>query len=104
MTKTKMKNKKFTLKIFNKILLLLIIVSGVYYLACINDLSVKSFRIQELKQEISRLDNENNDFEVKVMSLNSYNDLNQKVNGLDMVAVGEIDYIVSGAGVVAVQK
>ena len=112
MTKTKMKtqnltnptkNKKFSLKIFNKILLLLIIVSGVYYITCINDLSIKSFRMQELKDQINYLDNKHSEFEAKIMFLNSYNNLSQKVETLNMVAIGEIDYI-AGTGVVAVQK
>ena len=112
MTKTKIKtqnlinqtkNKKFGLKIFNRILFLLIIVSGVYYLTCINDLSVKSFRMQELKDQINYLDNKHSEFEAKIMFLNSYNNLSQKVETLNMVAIGEIDYI-AGTGVVAVQK
>ena len=102
-TKIKTKSRKFNFKMVNKILLLLIVASGVYYLTCINDLSVNSFRIQELKKEISCLDNENINFEAMVMSLNSYNNLSQRVEKLNMTAVGEVKHI-AGAGSVAMQK
>ena len=103
MIKTKIKNKKFILRMFNKILFLLIIAGGVYYVTCINDLSVKSFRMQELKSQASSLDNKHSELEAKIMFLNSYNNLSQKVETLNMVAIGEIDYI-AGAGAVAIQK
>lgn len=97
------KNKIFNINLLNKFLFILIIIFSLSYIICTNDLSVKSFQIQEIKKQISYLDNENAGFEVKSMSLNSYNNLNQKVAELKMVAVGEIEYI-TGIGAVAVQK
>ena len=99
----KIKNNNFNLNIFNKFLFLLIMAGGVYYVTIINDLSAKSFKIQELKEEISCLENENSNFESKVMSLNSFSNLKQKVEKLDMVAVNEINYIHS-SGAVVVKK
>ena len=100
------KNKKFrfSLKTFNRMLFLLIIICGVYYMASINDLSVKGFKLLEFKEKISQLNSENNKLELEVMSLGSYGNLNQRVERLNMVAVGEIDYIVGSEAVVAVQK
>jgi len=106
MTQTKnKKNKKRTINLaaFNKILYILIIIFGVYYLIGVNDLSVKGFRLQESKNKINQLINENNKLELKTMSLQSYNNLSQKVKELNMVAVNEIDYL-SGAAVIVVKK
>lgn len=99
----KNKNKSLNLKMFNRVLSILIIICGVYYLTCINDLSVKSFKMQEFKQVMSQLDKENSDLEVKIMSLNSYNYLNQKVAGLGMVAAGEVEYIAAAGSVAALR-
>lgn len=104
MTQQNKNKKKFKLGIFNKILFVLIIVCGVYYVTGANDLSAKSFKLQELKSKISNLDNENNNLDSKKMLLNSYNSINQRIAEFDMVAVGEIEYITMGAGVVAVKK
>ena len=105
-TNTNIKNKikRFNLGIFNKILFALIIVCGVYYVTGTNDLSVKSFKLQELKSEISYLNNENNNLDSKKMSLSSYNSVNQRIAELDMVAAGDVEYITMGMGVVAVKK
>lgn len=84
-------------------LFLLIIICGVYYITSINDLSVKGFKLLEFKEKINRLNSENNKLELEAMSLESYSDLNQRVKRLNMVAVGEIDYIVN-AGAIVVKK
>ncbi|MBA3046845.1 cell division protein FtsL [Patescibacteria group bacterium] len=99
------KNKrKFNLEIFNKILFILIIVCGVYYLTGTNDISVKSFKLQELKLKANSLNNENGNLNIRQMSLNSYSDVNQRVAELDMVAAGEMEYITMGAGAVAIKR
>ena len=100
----KTKTKKFNLEIFNKILFIFIIVCGVYYLTGTNDISVKSFKIQELKLKADSLNNENGNLEVEKMSLSSYNNISQRVAELDMVAAGEMEYITMGIGAVAVKK
>lgn len=103
-TKTKIKDK-LTWKNFNKILFSLIVVSILYYVTGINDLTVKGFRLQELKNDVAKLREENKKVKVSVMELESYNNLSEKAKTLDMVAVGEeIDYLVVGAGASAVAK
>ena len=98
------KKKRFSLKRFNQILFILIVIFGVYYLTCINDLSVKSFKMQGLKEEAARLNNENNNFEVIAMSLNSYNSLSRRVEQLHMVAVDKINYVDASVSAVAIQR
>lgn len=87
------KKNIFTLKNFNKILFLIIIVSGVYYIAGTNDLSIKGMALSDLKQERNRLVNSNNKLELQAMTLSSYDKISQRVGDLRMVAVGEINYI-----------
>jgi len=101
-TKTKENKKlKFNLKIFNIFIFVLVLVSGVYYLVGINDLTIKGFKLQELKKEVSQLNDKNKELEIKVTYLESYNNLNERAQELKMVAVGEIDYITSVVEIVA---
>ncbi len=100
MTKTKSisekKNKKsfLILKNFNKFLFGLIIIGGLYYVVNINDLAVKGFSLQELRQEARLLNAANKEVDLAIMSLESYNKVSQRATeDLKMVAVGEIDYI-----------
>ncbi|MFH1661838.1 MAG: hypothetical protein ABIA02_01960 [Candidatus Falkowbacteria bacterium] len=101
--KQKHKTKIFNLKMFNRFLFILIIASSVCYLKGINDLSVNGFKIQELKHKISIISEENKENELKIMALESLNNLDEKVKELNMVAVGEIDYITSSIEVVAMK-
>jgi hypothetical protein len=90
------KNKKrirLNLKIFNKALLILIIILGVYYIAGINDLTVKGFELQELKVGAMDIGDKNSSLELQTMSLGAYNNLSERINKLDMVAVGHVEYI-----------
>lgn len=89
-------NKSFAnvkLQKINKILFLLIIVTGVMYLIGTNDVSIKSFVLQQHKKEAMKLRNDNNDLELQTMSLSSYNNLSRRVEGMKLVKVDKIDYI-----------
>jgi len=107
MTKTKSisekKNKKsfLNLRNFNRFLFSLIIISGLYYVVSINDLAIKGFSLQKLRQEVRLLNAANKEIDLKIMSLESYNELSQRAtDDLKMVAVGEIDYLTAINGVV----
>ncbi len=82
-----------SLKYFNKLLLFIIILLGVYYIAGTNDLAVKGIALSDLKQERNKLADENNKLELQAMTLSSYNRISERISGLKMVAVGNIDYI-----------
>ena len=83
-------------KIFGSLNFLLIgiimIVSG-YYVATTNDLTIKGLRIQELKREVSRHNEENRSLTVKISSLKSYNSIVKRTQELGMTDVEEINYI-----------
>lgn len=84
---------RLNLKTLNIFLFALIMLLGLAYVICVNDLTVKGFSLQELKSQANTLANENQEYEAKVMALQSYNSLVNKVKVLDMVAVGEVDYL-----------
>ncbi|MFH1822994.1 MAG: hypothetical protein ABH830_04830, partial [Patescibacteria group bacterium] len=75
------------------IIIIFIIIIGVFYLVTMNDLIVKGFKLQDLKKDIAIIKNENKDLELKVMALESLNNLHEKAAKLNMVAVGEVDYL-----------
>ena len=95
------KNNFLNFKIINQVIFIIIIILGVYYLSGTNDLAVKGFKLSELKDQQSQLAKENQDLELKVMSLDSYNNITSRVRGLRMVAANEIDYLAVGAATVA---
>ncbi len=83
----------FNFKNFNRLLLMMIIILGIYYIAGTNDLSIKGMALSDLKQERNKLADENNKLELQAMTLSSYNRISERISGLKMVAVGNIDYI-----------
>lgn len=91
----------FSLKNFNKVLFAGLIVLGIFYVAGSNDLAIQGFALSDLKEQRNKLAEENKKLELKAMTLSSYSVISGKVEGLKMVAVGEIDYISAGSGIVA---
>ncbi len=91
----------FNLKNFNKALALAIIILSVYYVAGMNDLAIKGFALSELKQQKNKLTEANNKLELDAMSISSYGKISERVAGLKMVAVGQVNYINASADSVA---
>lgn len=91
--KPKIKKFKLNLKIFNNFLFILIIALFVYYIAGANGLTVKGFKLQELKKMSKELRGQNNNLELEAMALGAYNNLGEKISKLNMVAVGKVEYI-----------
>jgi hypothetical protein len=89
----KIGRKIFNVKFFNVFLLLTIGVMGFIYIFSVNDLIAKGFKLNELKKELSRISEENTEYNLKVLSLESYNSLDRRATELKMVAVDRIDYI-----------
>ena len=78
---------------FNKVLFAIIIALFVYYIAGANGLTVKGFKLQELKKMSKELHEQNNNLELQVMALGAYDNLGEKISKLNMVAVGKVEYI-----------
>ena len=91
------------MSLINKSIFSLIIILGVYFVFGVNDLSIKGFVLQEVKNEVSRYEDQNRELELKVMELESYENLSKRAVELNMVKVGKVDYISVENGVVAVR-
>lgn len=95
--------KKINLKFLNMGLIALVISLGVFHLINISDLTVKGFVLKELKTEVSILASEKLDNEEKINNLQSYYSLSSRTEKLNMVAIGEIDYLAAPGAVVALK-
>ena len=90
----KQKNKKSVLqKIIVKFVFCLIMILGISYVVSVNNLSIKGFVLNDLKLKVSELQKENENIELKVMNLESYENITKRANELKMVKVDKIDYI-----------
>ncbi len=87
------KKRKIDLKLFNKFLFILCIAMGVVYLACVNELAVQGFVLTDLKQNIKELNKKNSELELKIMMLESYNNISERARNLEMVKADNIDFI-----------
>lgn len=94
-------SKRLNLKCFNIGLATLILGLGVFYLITVSDLTVKGFALKELKTQVSILASEKLDSEETINNLQSYYSLNTRTQKLNMVAIGEIDYLPVPTTVVA---
>ncbi len=95
------KGKRLNLKMLNLGIGALTFCLGVFYLINVSDLTVKGFALKELKTQISILSSEKLDNEEKINNLQSYYSLNSRTQRLNMVAIGEIDYLAVQNTVVA---
>jgi len=93
--------RKISLRAVNKVLALLLFVSGIYYITTINDLVVKGFVLQDMKVQAELLREDNRALNARAVALKSCNDLSSRIASLDMVAADKIDYIKVGKGVLA---
>ena len=95
------KNNIFNFRNFNKLLFIIIIILGVFYIAGANDLATKGFVLSDMKHQRNRITDENKKLELQVMALSSYGAISEKIADLKMVAVGEVDYLNLNNGIVA---
>jgi hypothetical protein len=91
---------RFSLDIFNKAVFCLVIGCGLAYVLCMNDLSIKGFRLNELKKQTARLEMENTGREIEIMTLKSYANISQRANKFGLVPVGNPAYIEGKTAVV----
>lgn len=88
-------------RMINKIIIGIIIFSGIYYVIGVNDLSIKGFMLDKLKNQADVLAKENQDIEMQVMQLESYDQIAHRAQELKMVVVEKIEYITIINGEVA---
>jgi len=94
------KNNTTASKTINRIIYIVIIILGLTYLSIINDLSIKGYQIENLTESKNGYATANQDLELEITALSSYDNIISRVNDLKMVAVKNIDYL-SAATIVA---
>ena len=94
-------NLNKTCKVLNVFLVAAIALSGAYYVALVNDLTIKGIKVQELKREKTSLKQENRNLNVRVTSLKSYQSIAKRTEGMNMTSVENVDYIKIPSGVLA---
>lgn len=95
------KPDRFNLKYFNYGLFTAILVLGAFYLMNINDLTVKGFVLKQLNTQAASLASQQTESEQTANRLESYYHLSTQVQKLNMVAVGNIEYLAGNQGPVA---
>jgi len=101
--KTKIDKNRQYLALLNKVIAISCIVCGFYYMASMNNISIKGFVLKELKTELSLLEQVKETAELKVMELESYEHISRRASELEMVKVDKIDYITVTDTAVAVK-
>jgi hypothetical protein len=95
------KSRSVSLKKINYALFSLLSILGVLYLVSVSDLTVKGFTLQELKSRANSANSEKLANEEKINKLQSYYSLSLRTKGLNMVAVGDIEYLNKEAAALA---
>jgi hypothetical protein len=95
------RNKSLNLRFFNLGLLALIMSLGFCYLVNVSNLTVQGFALQDLKSQMASLASEKASNEEIVNSIQSYYSLNERTKNLNMVAIGEVEYLTVNHQVVA---
>jgi len=81
------------LKLVNRLLMALIAITGVYYVVSINDLAIKGFVLRDTKNAVQKYQDDNNQMELAIMKLESYDNIEKRALSMNMVKVSKIDYI-----------
>jgi len=89
-------------KVFNIAVLVAICLTGVIYLAKINNMATRGFKIKELEEKQAALEENIKKTELQVANLQSTQKIQERINNLDMASVAKVEYVRAG-GTVAVK-
>ena len=101
---TPARTNRFNLKYFNFGLYAVIAVIGAFYLVNINDLTVSGFALRDLKSRAATLASAKLESEETVNSAQSYHALSSRTKNLNMVAIGDVEYLTVNGGVAMARK
>jgi hypothetical protein len=91
--KSRVSEKSKLLSWLNATIVVCLAFSIIYYVAGVNDLTVKGFDLQEKQTEVRALAVENENYQDLTMAKESLYSVNSRINDLDLVAVENITYI-----------
>lgn len=86
-------SNRLNLKYFNLCLFVVMAGLGFAYLINISDLTVQGFALRDLKAQATDLASTKAENEETVNSAQSYYSLNSRAKNLNMVAIGDVEYL-----------
>jgi len=78
-------------------------VLSIFYLISISDLTVKGFALSELQNKAASINEDKLANQEKIDKLQSYYSLSSRTKGLNMVAIGDIEYLNKNTATLAKQ-
>ena len=81
------------LSAFNLCLVMIFLVGGFYFLKSMDDVMVKNLELEQLKTQLTSLENKNSELESSKNSLESYENISSRLQNMNMVKVTNIKYI-----------
>lgn len=85
--------KRPWLRALNKFLFAAVIAAGLGFVVGVNNLSIKGFVLRELKIRLAEAENDRDSRELRIMELESYENLQARAHDMKMVKVDRIDYV-----------
>lgn len=83
-----------------RLMIMVVIASGLGYIYTMNDLAVQGFVLNEQRERVALLSSENERIEQAVMAYTAHQRVNERARAMAMVKVDAIDYIaITPAGV-----
>jgi hypothetical protein len=92
----------FNTRFLNVAILAAICLTGVFYLAQINDMATKGFKMKELEEKQTMLKENIKKTELQVADMQSMQKLEERIGNLNMASVAKVQYV-SSTGSVAVK-
>lgn len=80
-------------KVIISLLICVIILFSVLYIVQVNGITAGGYKIQKYKSEISRVQSDNKNLELKLSEVRSLSFLEEKVKSLNMVKTAKVEYI-----------
>jgi hypothetical protein len=99
----KLKRSKGRSAILNLSILVIAGIVGVFYLFQTNFIAIEGYKIDDLKKQISELQAQNRDLELKTIEMQSIVNLEDRVSSLNMVEVGKVSHIDKVSSAVALR-
>jgi len=90
-------------KLLNKVIIFFIIFNAIYFVANVNDLSIKGFVLNSQKAKVKELKEENKNLELEITRLSSLSNIEKRAQAMHLVKVDKIDYIEVKDGAVAMK-
>ncbi|MFH1286226.1 MAG: hypothetical protein ABII02_00555 [Candidatus Magasanikbacteria bacterium] len=100
MREKKMAMKKWVVSAaFRTSLIVCIVVFGVLYLFQTNAVSSRGYELSDLESQIESLEKETQKLEVEISKYRSMESIQERLEGMEMVVAGNIDYVAQRSAV-----